>query len=140
MADLIEQLKDYYRDFSTMDLDKIGQIYADNIVFRDPIHEIRGLDNLQAYMAEMGQNIDHCRFEYLDQLCGDGMAYLKWNMHFRHPKLGSDIISVRGISQLHYNERVYFHEDVYDMGAMIYEHVPLLGVTTRWLKQRLATA
>jgi len=136
--DLIRQFKIFYSDFNKMDLDRIGDIYSDNIIFRDPIHEIRGLANLQSYMTEMGENVSECRFEYLDVLASDGIAYIKWNMHFRHPKLSPEMISVRGVSQLNFDERIYFHEDVYDMGAMIYEHVPIIGFTTRFLKKRLA--
>ena len=59
-------------------------------------------------------------------------------MHFRHPKLGSKLIDVRGVSHLKWTDKIDFHEDFYDMGAMLYEQVPLIGSVTQWLKQRLA--
>ena len=139
MSDLIIRFKDFYSDFVAMDLDQITRIYSDNVLFRDPIHEVRGAAELRAYFADMGANVPMCRFEFLDQLVGDGTAYIKWNMHFQHPRLGSAPIRVRGISQLQFEDRIYFHEDVYDLGAMLYEHLPVLGLTTRWLKRRLAT-
>jgi hypothetical protein len=60
-------------------------------------------------------------------------------MHFKHPKLGNRLISVRGVSHLQISDKIDFHEDFYDMGAMLYEQLPLLGNVTRWLKLRLAS-
>ncbi|WP_101758977.1 nuclear transport factor 2 family protein [Oceanicoccus sp. KOV_DT_Chl] len=138
-SDIIKLFKDSYRDMLAMDLSQLDQLYADNIVFKDPVHEIRGLIALQDYMAAMCANTQACQFEYLDQVVTDQSAYIKWNMHFRHPKLGGGkLITVRGVSQIQFAERIYYHEDIYDMGEMVYEHVPLVGGLTRWLKARLA--
>ena len=135
---LIEVFKDRYRDMTTMELDDLGSLYDDNILFKDPVHEVQGLSALRDYFGNMMGDVEECRFEFLDQLVADGIAYIKWNMHFRHPKLSSGrLLTVRGVSQLHFKERVHYHEDVYDMGAMVYEHVPVVGGMTRWLKQRL---
>jgi hypothetical protein len=60
-------------------------------------------------------------------------------MHFRHPGLGDRLISVRGVSHLQINDKIDYHEDFYDMGAMLYEQLPLIGTVTRWLRLRLAS-
>ena len=36
-------------------------------------------------------------------------------------------------------DKVEVHEDFYDMGAMLYEQLPVLGNVTRWLRMRLAS-
>ena len=59
-------------------------------------------------------------------------------MVFAHPKLGSKPVFVRGISHIEFSDRIDFHEDSYDLGEMLYDHVPVLGSGTRWLKRRLA--
>jgi hypothetical protein len=33
---------------------------------------------------------------------------------------------------------VYLHHDYFDAGALLYEHVPILGGVIGWLKGRLA--
>ena len=35
-------------------------------------------------------------------------------------------------------DRVHFHQDYFDAGALLYEHLPLMGGAIRWLKGRLA--
>ena len=122
-----------------MDLSKLDQLYTATLQFKDPVHELRGLVAMQDYMAAMIVNVEECRFEFLDQIVTDNTAYIKWNMRLRHPKLqAGKLLTVRGVSQINFAERIYYHEDFYDVGAMVYEHVPVLGSLTRWLKRRLA--
>lgn len=140
MTQLIRQFKDFYSDFVAMDLDRVSEIYSDQVIFRDPVLELRGTAELRTYLADAGSNVDFCRFEFLDQLIAEQSAYLKWNMHFQHPRLGSETITVRGISQLQFEQKIHYHEDSYDMGAMLYEHLPVLGSATRWLRRRMASS
>jgi hypothetical protein len=35
------------------------------------------------------------------------------------------------------NGKIYYHRDYFDMGAMLYEHLPLLGRIIQRLKHRL---
>lgn len=136
---LIESFKAFYKDVKHPQLDKIDDIYANDVLFKDPVHELRGVEVLHSYLSEMSMNVRNGRFEYLDQIISDGTAYIKWNMHFIHPKLGTKTITVRGMSQVQFNDRIYFHEDVYDLGQLIYEHVPVLGSVVKGLKKRLAS-
>ena len=135
----LEIFKDNFKDFKESDWSRLGEFYADDIVFKDPVHEIRGLVPLEDYFAALCADLTDCRFEYLDQVVADDSAYLKWIMHFKHPKLGNKLIDVRGVSHLCWQEKINFHEDFYDMGAMLYERVPVIGSLTRWLRLRLAS-
>ena len=106
---------------------------------KDPIHEIRGLVSLEDYFSALNEGLNDCRFEYLDQVCSEHSAYLKWIMRFRHVKLGDEVIEVRGVSHLRWNEKIEYQEDFYDMGAMLYERLPVLGNVTRWIRLRMAS-
>ncbi len=83
--------------------------------------------------------LSDCLFEYLDEVVCVYAAYIKWVMHFRHPRLRNRLISVRGVSHLKFSDKIEYHEDFYDMGAMLYEQLPVLGNVTRWLRLRLAS-
>lgn len=136
---LLESFKNSYEDLLQTDWSQLGVVYAEDVLFKDPVHEIRGLVTLEDYLVDLCSEILECRFEYLDQISSDQSAYIKWVMHFRHPRLGSKLINVRGVSHLKWSDKIDFHEDFYDMGAMLYDQVPVLGNATRWLKQRLAS-
>lgn len=137
---IVETFKSFYRELNTAKLDDIGAIYGDDIVFRDPVHQLTGIHALHSYMSDMCRNLRHCQFEYLDQLIGPYSAYIKWHMHFSHARLGKRIITVRGMSHIEFDQKIYFHEDSYDLGQMLYEQLPLLGPATRYLKRRIAHA
>ena len=137
--DLLESFKSNFKDLKKADWSQLGNFYADNILFRDPVLELHGLVTLEDYFNTLCADLIVCRFEFLDQVVDDHSAYLKWIMHFRHPRLGNEIIDVRGVSHLRWTDKIEFHEDFYDMGAMLYERLPVLGNVTRWLKLRLAS-
>ena len=64
---------------------------------------------------------------------------MAWTMFLRHPKLRSgETIRVEGASYLKTrNGRIYYHRDYFDMGAMLYEHLPLLGRVVNTIKHKL---
>jgi len=136
--DLVERFKAFYQDVKHPQLNKISSIYTDEVRFKDPVHAFSGIDDLHVYLTSMCENVQSGRFEYLDQLIGENSAYIKWNMYFQHPKLGTETIAVRGMTQIQFDERIFYHEDSYDLGEMLYERVPVLGYVVRKLKQRLA--
>lgn len=128
------------RTFATADqlaADELAQIYAADIVFVDPLGRVEGLDNLTHYFSGVYKNVTSCRFDYLEECRLDGRTSIKWDMFFKHPKLaGGREITVRGVSLLEFSDKVTFHEDIYDVGSLIYENVPVLGGPVRYLKRR----
>jgi hypothetical protein len=135
---LIERFKNYFKILHESDLSELRELYSDQVIFRDPVHEIRGLVELEDYFTSICADLTDCRFEYLDEVVTESTAFVKWVMHFKHPRLGKRLISVRGVTHLKIGDKIDYHEDFYDMGAMLYEQLPLLGNVTRWLRSRLA--
>ena len=136
---LIERFKNYFKVLHESDLSELHELYCDQVIFKDPVHEIRGLVELEDYFTSMCADLTDCRFEYLDEVVTESTAFVKWVMHFKHPRLGNKLISVRGVTHLKIGDKIEYHEDFYDMGAMLYEQLPLLGNVTRWLRSRLAS-
>ncbi|NHN36099.1 nuclear transport factor 2 family protein [Pseudomaricurvus alcaniphilus] len=136
---LLDEFKALYRELGPVNTRSFNRVYHDNVKFKDPVHEVHSAASLLTYMEDMCQTLDFCKFEYLDELVAADAAYIKWNMNFRHPRLGDKTHTVRGMSHIQFDDRIYFHEDVYDLGQMVYEHVPVLGGMTRWVKARLAS-
>ena len=137
---LIEHFKMFYRNMLQPSYVRIEHVYADNMTFKDPVHEIKGLDKFSSYLDKLSGNLIDCRFEYLDELVGDGVAYIKWNMHYHHPKISQQPITLRGITHIHFEDKITYHEDVFDMGAMLYEHLKVIGPITRFIKLKMGKA
>ena len=140
MSDFLRQFAQDFAGLNKDNLDRLGQLYSDDALFCDPLHEVRGLANMQRYFAEMYANVSELRFDFYGFDQGrDGEGYLRWTMSYRHPRLaGGQLIRVEGCSHLLWQDKVYRHRDYFDAGSLLYEHLPLLGSAIRWLKRRLA--
>lgn len=138
MADtVVDKLKQTFATADKLTADDLAQIYTQEIVFIDPLGRVDGLEMLARYFDGVYKNVTSCRFDYLDECRAGGATSIKWDMYFTHPKLGGgDEIKVRGVSLLKFSDKVSYHEDIYDVGALMYENVPLLGAPVRWLKRR----
>jgi limonene-1,2-epoxide hydrolase len=141
MSDFLRQFAHTFASLDKDNLSQLGQLYHHAAVFTDPLHEVRGLDNIHAYFAQMYANVSELHFEFyaFDQT-GEGQGYLRWAMRYRHPRLaGGRMIRLEGCSHLLWSEgKVYQHRDYFDAGALLYEQLPVFGAVIRWLKRRLA--
>ena len=140
MSAYLQQFAERFAQLDGSRLHGLEKLYADDITFRDPLHEIQGLEALRAYFAQLYANTHDIRYVF----CGvnevtPGEGYLRWTLQFRHPRLARNRpVSLQGCSYLRWCERVHFHQDYFDAGALLYEHLPIMGSAIRWLKGRLA--
>jgi len=140
MSSFLETFAERFTALNKDNLDLLGELYSDDVLFRDPLHEVHGLGAVRRYFAELYANVETLHFEFhgFDEVA-EGEGYLRWTMRYRHPRLrGGEEIAVEGCSHLRWRDRVYQHRDYFDAGALLYEHLPVLGGVIAWLKRRLA--
>lgn len=129
-----------YQRLSTDNLDLLGSIYHADIAFIDPIHQIQGFDELASYFAGLYQNLQHCDFVIDNYLQQGSEASLFWTMTYQHPKLnrGKDV-TVYGSTHIKSKDgKVIYHRDFLDLGAMLYEQLPVLGKVIKLIKEKAA--
>ncbi|MFB4390316.1 MULTISPECIES: nuclear transport factor 2 family protein [unclassified Pseudomonas] len=129
--------------FATLDahcLDRLAELYSADVQFRDPLHQVDGLPALRGYFEQLYANVHDIRYDiHATDETSPGEGYLRWTLYFRHPRLnGGRLISLDGCSHLRWETHVYRHQDYFDAGALLYEHIPVLGGIVGWLKGRLA--
>lgn len=128
-----------YENYIAIAPENITAIYSSDVLFKDPVHEVRGLTLLQNYFTKISGNLISCEFEFIDEMVTAECAHITWNMHFRHPSIAQGkLTTLRGMSFIKYNDKIFYHEDAYDLGAMLYEHLPIIGKLTSWVKHRLS--
>ena len=138
---VIEKLKATYATADQISSVQLAELYTPDVVFTDPLGRIECIERPAGYFSAVYKNVISCQFNYLDEMVVDNKASIKWDMHLRHARLaGGREIVVRGATMLEFDQKVFFHEDIYDAGAMIYEHVPILGGPVKWLKRRAHNA
>lgn len=136
-------LQSFAERFATLDatnLHRLDELYGQDVHFQDPLHQVQGLAELRRYYESLYVNVRELRYDFhgFDQVA-QGSGYLRWTLHFRHARLaGGRLISLDGCSALRWSARVDYHRDYFDAGALLYEHLPVLGSVIGWLKRRLA--
>jgi hypothetical protein len=139
MSPILDRFCDFYRSFDQRPLSELATIYHADIEFQDPAHKVSGIVDLQAYFARSMQQVTSCRFDIEQVSELDGEAYVRWSMHLSHPQLNAgQSVTVPGVSHLRFAETIHWHRDYFDLGAMLYEQLPLLGRIIRAIKRRLA--
>ena len=136
----MEKFLQTYTILNRSNLHLLSSIYTEDIIFIDPAHRIEGLPGLSAYFEALYQNINSIDFAFTDPLQVKDLAYVQWTMSFSHPKLKKgDVIKIPGMSFLkfHSSGKVTYHRDQFDLGSMLYEHLPVLGQVVNMVKRRL---
>lgn len=137
---LAERVQQAYQSLGT-NPDQVMHLYHDDIYFEDPAHGLQGKAELQHYFATLYRNVDECYFRFHQTLTDDNCIFLSWTMFLRHPKLADGgIVRVEGASYLKTrNGKIYYHRDYFDLGAMVYEHIPVLKRIIHSIKNRLGS-
>ena len=113
-----------------------NQFYDANIQFIDPLGEINGIQAMVSYYKNMYKNVKSIRFDPKNEFTKGEEKVFVWQMHLEHKSLGGGKpIVLDGVSVFRYkNGKAVYHRDYFDLGAMIYEKVPVLGSVIRWIK------
>ena len=138
---ILERLVRFYERLQPADLDRLGQLYADDARFKDPFNEVRGIGAIRQVFAHMYQQVEQPRFTVSAQFQDGRNAMLVWRFSFRNQGAGpqSALTVIHGSSQLQLAEdgRIAWHRDFWDTGEELYAKLPLLGVLIRWLQRKL---
>ncbi len=133
---------DLYRILNRDNVDRIAEIYSADILFIDPAHEIKGLENLLSYFKSLYANVEQIEFDFFDAISENDSGYVRWTMTFSHPRLkgGADIV-VPGTTHLKFSAdgKARYHHDYFDLGRMLYQNIPVLGPLIKTINRRLGT-
>lgn len=137
---MMDKFLTMYNSLNSKNLHLLKDVYRADIRFVDPAHEICGLEKLTDYFFALYQNLYSIDFAFHDAQQIDSAAYLQWEMTFRHKKLsGGRPMVVNGATFLQFDRdrMVYYHRDYFDLGALLYEQLPLFGRLIKVIKRRL---
>jgi len=142
---IMDSLENFLTTFNQLDkknLSLLETIYHPDIRFIDPAHSLQGLPALKQYFFSLYENVRSIRFAFDTPMQSDSQAFVTWTLHMHHPRLAKGRpVAVKGCSCLTFasDGRVIRHRDYFDLGAMIYEHLPLVGGIIKTIKKRLGS-
>ena len=140
MGDRAVRIRETFNALDSDHMHVLDAFYAVGVVFEDPLGRIEGLDALKRYYAGMYRNVTAIRFDFSDIIEQGDTHVAVWTMTLEAKGLnhGRPVV-LDGNSLLRFGaeDKVSYHRDYFDMGAMIYEYVPVLGFFVNQVKKRL---
>lgn len=135
----VEFCEVFFNTLTKDTLDILKKFYHHEAVLEDPIGKHQNLDKITRYYKLMYQNIKMIRFDFEKGISHGNTICLFWEMNFKNSKLKSgELVKVKGCSKIVFDpntQLVMYHRDYFDMGAMVYEHLPIYGYITRKIKK-----
>lgn len=137
-AQLVAQFQAMFQALRHDRLELLDAVYAESVVFQDPLHRIEGRADLKRYFARMYQGVESIGFEFGEVIEAPGQAMLTWTMHMTHRRLrAGEPLSLPGATHIRFGARVHYHRDYFDAGALLYERLPILGSVVRAIRARV---
>lgn len=135
---LLDRFLEVYQQLRLETLPLLDEVYAADVVFEDPLHRVAGLAELRRYFARMYEGVEDIRFDFGSVLQSGDEAMLTWTMHLRHRRLRpGEALALPGATHLRWTDKVHYHRDYFDAGALLYERLPLLGGVVRAIRRRV---
>jgi ketosteroid isomerase-like protein len=98
-------------------LDEVRALYADDVLFRDPMQTSRGLEAFLEVNRRLARMSRALRFDVTDATGDDALFYLHWTLHLT-PRVGPTL-KVQGVSRLRARDgRIFEHVDYWDLGEL----------------------
>lgn len=118
----------------------VDEIYAPDMRFQDPVHALEGRAAFRKYLERLYENVAHCHFQIRHEALQEETAFITWTMEMRHRSFRpKETLFLDGMSMVVFGPdgQIRFHQDSFDLGAMLYERLPILGAITRRIKGAL---
>jgi hypothetical protein len=105
--------------------------YDDNILFRDSIQEIRGIEEFTAMTGRLTKRSKDLKMNIVNALMEENIIFLEWEMTLSFKKYPSSILY--GSSRLTLNEdgKIKEQRDYYDLWGDIFDNIPRFGKAYR---------
>lgn len=136
-----KNIEKFYNAFNRDTMFLVDDFYDVNVEFYDPIISLKSRDDLRTYYEEMYEGVEAISFDFHDEVIDGDTHVVFWTMTMQTKKLNrGKPIDVEGVSHIVFGGdegKAIYHRDYFDVGEMVYEHAPIVGRLTRYIKGKL---
>jgi steroid delta-isomerase len=132
----LDSLCDYFDTLDAGKLDRLDRHYAADAWFKDPFHEVSGIEAIRAILRHTFDKLPGARFRVTRRFPGEGRhAVILWEMDFVMP-LTHQPTTISGATHLEFDAdgKVVRHRDYWDAAEELYARLPVL----KWIMRALA--
>ncbi|MBW8329375.1 MAG: nuclear transport factor 2 family protein [Thiobacillus sp.] len=132
----LDALCDYFERLDAGNLAELDAHYARDAWFKDPFHEVSGVEAIRTILKHTFAKLPGARFRVTRRFPGASQdAVILWEMDFVMP-VTRQPTTIRGATHLEFDVggRVTRHRDYWDAAEELYARLPVL----KWLMRGLA--
>jgi limonene-1,2-epoxide hydrolase len=125
-----------YNTSGKPDWSHIIPYYADEIVFRDSIQKLEGMDDFKAMTERLSKRSKDLKMEILRAVQQDKDIFIEWEMTIKYKRNPSSILY--GASRITINDegKITEQRDYYDLWGDIFDNIPRFGKMYRRFMKR----
>lgn len=131
-ADQIIEL--WTRTYNTQgrpDWSHILPYYADDIVFRDSIQEIQGIDEFRQMTERLANRSQELHMKVLRAVMRDSIVFIEWEMTISYKKNPSSVLYGSSRLTLNGEGKIKEQRDYYDLWGDIFDNIPFFAKSYR---------
>lgn len=132
----------FFQDLNKDTIHLVDAFYDEDVVFVDPMVRLNGRESLRVYYKNLYDQVQSVSWNFLAEIKDKNQTVLPWTMTLKAENLNKKHpIVVDGVSVLTFGGKqgkVVYHRDYFDMGAFVYEGLPVLGGMVRFVKGKMA--
>jgi hypothetical protein len=138
----IARFRDFLSELTPESIEaKAPAVYAADAHFNDTLVIRDGNPAIVAYLLATARSAESVTAKVDDVTrAADGTYYFRWTMEVRMKRIAKgQVIRTPGITRVRFDAegQVLVHQDYWDSGAGLWEHVPVLGRGIRGIRARL---
>lgn len=136
---MLQRVESLFTNYTYENLaEKLPQVYADTIYFRDAFKQLDSSESLTAYMLHGVQAVEAVAFTFNHVMHSKGEYFIEWTMGIQFKGQSAMETSI-GMSRFRFNSegRVIFHQDYWDPTTVIYEKIPIAKQLIRFVQKRM---
>jgi len=133
--DNIDVVKDLwsktYNTEGKPDWSHILPYYDNNILFRDSIQEIRGMEEFKAMTERLTQRSKDLKMKIVNATKDGDIVFLEWEMTLSFKKYPNSVMYGASRLKLNAEGRIIEQRDYYDLWGDIFDNIPRFGKAYR---------
>lgn len=135
----VNELFTWYETLAPDTLKEIKNFYDQDLYFKDPFNEVKGVDKLIGIYSDMFENLENPRFIFIDKIMEGEQIFVTWNFNFI---LRQKEYCIHGSSHLKLNDKmlIVYHRDYWDVGEELLLKLPIIKNLYSVLKSKLGSS
>ncbi|MDH7488867.1 MAG: nuclear transport factor 2 family protein [Anaerolineae bacterium] len=101
--------------------------YAEDIIFRDTIQELRGIDTFRAMTERLTRRSSELEMKIVNAVMRDNLIFMEWEMTILFAKTRRSVVYGASRLKLDAQGKICEQRDYYDLWGDIMDNVPGIG-------------